>query len=428
MPIKYRSIAGTKDILPPAVSLWRKIEAEARDLFCTFNYREIRTPVIEHTELFVRSVGKDTDIVEKEMYTFTDRDEKSVSLRPEATAGAIRAYLQNGLYAVQSLWKLYYIGPMFRRERPQQGRLRQFHQIGAELIGSYLPSADCETIIWVLEYFRRLGVGDTVLNINSAGCPKCKPDYIMRLREELKPNIGKMCLDCQRRYKKNIFRMLDCKQPGCRVIIDRLPVITDYLCSECSDHFNKLRQLLDTEGIDYKLNPHLVRGLDYYNRTVYEFNHRELGSQDAIAAGGRYDILVKHLMGPVTGAVGFSIGVERLIMVMEKVSKASVPTRGLDVYLISLDEESFQLNFTLINELRRNNISADIDYEQKSLKAQMRSANKQRAVLVILRGGDEIKKGVVTLKDMSTGEEQKVPVGDIEKKLKKILAAKHKQG
>ena len=413
MSLKYRSITGTKDLFPPAVLTWQYLEEEARKLFHVFNYQEIRTPIIEHTELFARSVGAVTDIVEKEMYTFTDRDEKSVSLRPEETAGVIRAYLQNGLYSNQSLWKLYYVGPMFRRERPQQGRFRQFHQIGAELIGSYLPSADCETIIWLMEYFKSLKINDVVLNINSAGCPKCKPGYTMRLKEELKPKLKSMCPDCQRRYTKNIFRLLDCKHPRCKEEIAKLPLIVEFLCGECEEHFNELKKLLDAESIPYQVNPHLVRGLDYYTKTVYELNHKGLGSQNAVAAGGRYDLLIGEMGGPHQGAVGFSIGEERLAMILDKLKTLSIPENKIKVYLISFDKESYDFNFKLLNNFRRNGISSDMDFEKKSVKAQMRIANKLGASCVILVGGNELQEGVVTLKNMEDGTEEKVPADKI---------------
>lgn len=413
MALKYQSITGTKDIFPPEISRWQYLEKTARELFDTFGYQEIRTPIIENTELFMRSVGTDTDIVEKEMYTFVDRDNTSVSLRPEETAGVVRAYLEDGLYSTQSLWKLYYIGPMFRRERPQQGRFRQFHQIGAELIGSFLPNADCETILWQVEYFKKLKLVDVILNLNSAGCSKCKPGYTMRLKEEIEPKLKMMCPDCQRRYKRNVFRLLDCKMEQCRDVINELPVITDSLCGECVLHFNELKKLLESENISYELNPHLVRGIDYYTRTIYEFIHKGLGSQNAIAAGGRYDLLVQDMGGLPTGAVGFSIGEERLAMVLEKSENLSIPEATVKIYLISLDKESYNLNFKLLNELRRVGISSDIDYEQKSLKAQMRTANKLGVRYVILRGSEEIRAGVVTLKDMQSGTEEKIESGKV---------------
>lgn len=421
MTLKYHRITGTRDILPSEIPLWQSIEESARHLFYLFGYQEIRTPIIENTELFIRSVGVDTDIVEKEMYTFIDRDKSSVSLRPEETAGVIRAYLENGLYGTQLLWKLYYIGPMFRRERPQQGRFRQFHQIGAELIGSYLPSADFETIIWLVEYFNHLGLKDTILNLNSCGCPKCRPGYMMRLKEEIEPILKMMCADCQRRYKRNILRLLDCKQEQCRKVIMNLPIITEFLCPECNVHFDELKRLLDSEGISYELNPHLVRGIDYYTKTVYEFIHKGLGSQNAIAAGGRYDLLIQDMGGQPTGAVGFSIGQERLVMALEGSGRVSIPSSRVSVYLISLDKESYNLNLKLLNQLRKEGISADIDYEGKTIKAQMRTANKIGARYVILRGSDEINQGVVTLKDMRDGMEEKIKDSEIVKVVKEKL-------
>ncbi len=421
MTLKYQMITGTKDVLPPEIFMWQYMEAAARKLFHTFGFQEIRTPIIEYTELFVRSVGSDTDIVEKEMYTFVDRDEKSVSLRPEETAGVVRAYLENGLYSSQSLNKLYYIGPMFRRERPQQGRYRQFHQIGAESIGSCLPGTDAENIIWLVEYFNEIKVKGIVLNLNSSGCQKCKPGYTLALREKLDPKIKSMCADCQRRYKRNIFRLLDCKQDACREIINDLPVITDYLCTECAEHFSELKKLLDSEGIAYKLNPHLVRGIDYYTKTVFEFIHEGLGSQNTVAAGGRYDMLVQDMGGIPTGAVGFSIGEERLAMILEKNPDISIPKPQINVYLISLDKDSYNKNLKLLYQLRRMGVAAEIDYEGKSLKAQMRIANRIGVNYAVLRGSNEIKEGVVTLKDMQKGTEEKIPENSIESYIQKKL-------
>lgn len=408
MTLKYQTISGTKDVFPPETYLWQYVEKVAHDQFQIFGFNEIRTPIIENTELFVRSVGSDTDIVEKEMYTFVDKDEKSVSLRPEETAGVIRAYLEGGLYSLQSMCKLYYIGPMFRRERPQQGRYRQFHQIGAELIGSYLPSTDVEAIIWLSQYFDKLKIKDIELNLNTSGCPKCKPGYSMILKEKIESQIASMCPDCQRRSKRNVFRLLDCKKDHCREIIKDLPLISDYLCIDCSSHFNDVKRLLNEQDVKFKINPHLVRGLDYYTRTVFEFIHKGLGSQNAVAAGGRYDLLVQEMGGQATGSVGFSIGEERLIMVLQKMDNLFFPKSNIEVYFISLDTESYDLNLKLLYELRKSGISSDIDYEQKSLKAQMRTANRLGVKYVILRGSEEIKQGVITLKDMQNSSEEKI--------------------
>lgn len=417
MTLKYCSITGTNDILPQDSSAWQCLEGSARKLFDIFGYREIRTPILEQTELFIRSVGPDTDIVEKEMYTFIDKDKKSASLRPEETAGVVRAYLQNSMYAKQSLWKLYYIGPMFRREKPQAGRFRQFHQIGAEVIGSYLPCADAETLIWLRDYFSVLKVPNIILKLSSAGCSKCRPGYSIHLREMLGASIKDMCQDCQKRYKRNIFRVLDCKQSQCRKIIDTLPIILDFLCTECMEHFEELKKHLKEEEISFEIAPHLVRGLDYYTRTVYEFVHEGLGSQNAVAAGGRYDLLVGDMGGPPTGSVGFSIGIERLILALKNVPGTE---NKLQVYLVSLDKESYGLNFRLLEKLRKRGICADIDFEQKSIKAQMRTANKLGVRYTIVRGSLEIKKNVVTLKDMDKGTEEKVA----EKKIVDVLEKK----
>lgn len=423
MALKYRSISGTNDILPPAGQLWHCLEEKARDLFYRYGYQEIRTPILENTELFTRSVGAHTDIVEKEMYTFADRDNKSVSLRPEETAGVVRAYLEGSLYAKKSLWKLFYFGPMFRRERPQAGRFRQFHQIGAEILGTNSPGADAETITWLCHYFKMFNLPDLQIKVNTAGCSKCRPGYTMRLKEELGERIKDMCPDCQRRYQRNIFRVLDCKQAQCREIIEKLPIILDVVCSECKDHFSELENYLSKNSIHYQRDVHLVRGLDYYTRTVYEFVSpiEGLGAQNTLAAGGRYDRLVQDMGGQSTGAVGFSIGVERLIMALDKLKCFELPDRRLQLYLISLDKESFELNYALLNELRQVGLRADIDLQQKSIKAQMRLANKMRARFVIVRGENERKDNVVILKDMDEGTEQKVKEVQIVDVLKKML-------
>jgi len=329
------------------------------------------------------------------------------------------------LYSLQSLNKLYYIGPMFRRERPQQGRYRQFHQIGAEVIGSSLPCIDAENIIWLIEYFKILKVKDIILHLNSSGCSKCKPGYILALKEKLDPKIKSMCPDCQRRYKRNIFRLLDCKQDSCKAIISELPVIADYMCSECSTHFDELKKLLDSEGIAYHLNPHLVRGIDYYTKTVFEFIHKGLGSQNTVAAGGRYDMLVQDMGGIPTGAFGFSIGEERLAMLLEKTEGIVFPRPKINVYLVSLDDDSYKRNLKLLYQLRRVGIISEIDYEQKSLKAQMRSANKLSADYVVLRGSNEMQEGVVTLKDMQNGTEEKISENAIESLLLKKINSIH---
>ena len=419
--LKYKSISGTSDLLPPYTQMWQYLENKARELFNCYGYKEIRTPVLENTELFARSVGLNTDIVEKEMYTFCDKDKSSVSLRPEETAGVIRAYLENSLYAKLPLWKLFYIGPMFRRERPQAGRLRQFHQIGAEVVGSHSPGLDAEVIIWLKKYFDILGLKNIEIILNSSGCPKCRPGFSMRLKEELADKIEGMCVDCQRRYKRNIFRILDCKQESCRSVIDKLPKVIDSLCDGCNDHFIKLRKHLSVSKIDYKIAPHLVRGLDYYTKTVFEIisNCDALGSQNTLAAGGRYDQLVQDMGGQPTGAVGFSIGIERTAMVFEQLKNVDEFDSKFQVYLVSLDEESYYSNFELLNVLRNEGIQADIDYQGKSLKAQMRLANKLRSRYVIIRGENERKENIVVLKDMEKGQEEKVDCGKLIEVLKK---------
>jgi histidyl-tRNA synthetase len=400
-----KAVRGTRDILPPSSAVWNHVEAIAREVFRTFHCQEIRTPIFEPTELFARGVGADTDIVSKEMYTWEDRDGSSITLRPENTASVIRAYIEHRLDQQPGLKKLYYIGPMFRRERPQKGRYRQFSQIGAEVIGSESPAVDAEVIEMVLEVLVRCGVEAPHLIVNSVGCPKCRPVFVEALRDRLQSVKSGMCQDCQRRADTNPLRVLDCKIPEDQPVIDSLPSILEHLCEDCASHFTAVRRLLDVRAIEYEIRSRLVRGLDYYTRTTFEVTHGALGAQNSILGGGRYDGLAESLGSRVAApGIGFSIGEDRLVMAIEEKVSASELAR-LDVYLAPMGQAALEHGVALARELRRAGIVVEVGVEGK-LKRAMENANKLGAKRVLLIGDNEIAAGVYALKDMATGEQE----------------------
>ncbi|HWP82284.1 MAG TPA: histidine--tRNA ligase [Bacteroidota bacterium] len=409
--MKYRSIKGTRDILPGEVERWQHVEAVVRTVMRDFNYNEIRTPIFEQTSLFARSIGELTDIVTKEMYTFTDRSEESITLRPEGTASTLRAYIQNNLGEQSPLVKVYYIGPMFRQERPQAGRLRQFHQFGSEAIGSSSPMLDAETILIPLEVYRRLGVTETKLAMNSVGCEKCRPRYkeqLVKYLESVKENLSQ---ESQERLRANPLRVLDSKDERDRTWTADAPFMVDHLCEECRSHFNEVRSLLDGLKIVYHVDGRLVRGLDYYTKTAFEITSRHLGSQDALAGGGRYDLLVKELGGKQTPGVGFAAGMERLMIVLEK-NHPPTASHGPIIFFVTTDEQSRRWAFLRAQELRAKGISAELDYLDRSVKAQMREANRQAAKYVLVIGDEELRSMRGKLKDMSTGEERPISLNE----------------
>jgi histidyl-tRNA synthetase len=409
----FKAIRGAKDILPGDAGLWQKIEALARRTFSNYGYREIRTPIIEDSGLFNRCLGALSDIVQKQMFEIK-RDREVLCLRPEATASVVRAYIENHLDRSSGFSKFYYIGPMFRAERPQKGRLRQFHHIGIEAIGSLSPYLDVEVISLASRLLDDFGVKGAEIVINSLGCDTDKKKLSAELRAKLKDRLADLCLDCRGRFERNVFRILDCKNPACVNLAKDLKLGSGALCDECRRHFDKVKQGLDALGIKYNLSSRLVRGLDYYTRTVFEIKHPDLGSQDAIAAGGRYDNLVRELGGPDTGAIGFAFGVERIILAASEKPGAG---KAAGVYLISLGEESMAAGLKLLDELRKNNIQADTNYSSKSLKGAMREANDSGSRFALIIGTDELEKGVVTLKDMASGEQRQVKTGDLVKEL-----------
>jgi len=398
-----RAVKGTRDILPPSSAIWNKVEAAARRVFAAYNYDEIRTPILEETALFARSVGEDTDIVSKEMYTFEDRDGSSLTLRPECTASVLRAYIEHRLDQQPGLQKLYYIGPMFRRERPQKGRYRQFYQIGAEAIGSESPFVDAEVIEMVIAILHELGIEDFQLLLNSVGCKKCRAKFVEVLRERLKIVAPTMCGDCQRRAEVNPLRVLDCKVPEDQPIIDSLPSILDYLDEPCRDHFRRVREYLEERQIRFEIKPRLVRGLDYYTRTTFEITHGSLGAQNSILGGGRYDGLAENL-GSKTPApgIGFSIGEDRLVMTVEE--KQSIEQSTLDLYIAPMGDAALRHCGVLAGDIRKLGVSVEVGVDHK-LKRMMELANKLRARYTLIVGDNEIVSKSYALKDMASGEQ-----------------------
>ncbi|BBB92881.1 MAG TPA: histidine--tRNA ligase [Methylomusa anaerophila] len=409
---------GTKDILPDLSSHWRYIESIARDICNRSVYQEIRTPIFEHTELFLRGIGETTDIVEKEMYTFIDRGKRSITLRPENTAAVVRSYLEHKLYADLQPSKLYYIGPMFRYDRPQAGRYRQFHQFGVEAIGAKGPVIDAEIISLAVLFFRKLGLNELMLYINSVGCPKCRPVYRTQLKDFFHEKLSFLCEDCQSRFERNPMRILDCKNDKCAEISNNAPHMVESLCEDCSTHFSQLKQLLTAAQIDYIINPRLVRGLDYYTKTAFEIQYPPLGAQSAVCGGGRYDGLVAECGGQPTPGIGFAIGLERVLLALEKQKLLPEVNTAIDVFVAPLIGAAQAMAFGLLVKLREQGVTCDMDYMERSLKAQMKYANKYPAKYVALIGEDEIAQGKVMFKNMATGEQQLTDSKDIIRMIK----------
>ena len=412
----FKRVPGTKDILPEEASWWQRIEEISRKIFSRYNYAEIRTPIIEDVSLFNRSLGDAAEIVQKQMFIIK-KEKDAYCLRPEGTASIARAYLENNLDKITGLLKLYYIGPMFRRERPQKGRLRQFHHIGCEVIGSKDPFVDIEVVSLADNLLKAFSINDYEINLNSLGCPKDKKELAKILRQGLKDRTAKLCAECRLRFKRNILRVLDCKNKTCQDIIKQLDIQDQHLCQECKTHFTQVQEGLDGLKIDYRINPYLVRGLDYYTGTVFEIIHNQLGSQDALGAGGRYNNLIKELGGPDIGAIGFAFGMERLLLVSRcqsvKVSKEKL------VYIITLGDEAKKMGLKLLHNLRGTGIASDTDYEGKSLKGAMRRANDLGARHVLIIGEDELQKNSVTLKDMASGEQREIKAENLIRELTK---------
>jgi histidyl-tRNA synthetase len=418
---KISAIKGIKDILPQETPIWNHFESTARKIFGLFGFREIRVPIIEKTELFKRGIGETTDIVEKEMYTFHDRDDELITLRPEATAGVIRAYIEHNMQAHEQITKLFTIGPMFRRERPQKGRFRQFHQINVELFGEDRPQADAEIIFMLAYFLKSTGITNFSLEINSLGCRKCRPAFSRAVVAHLQGSEQSLCLNCQRRIKTNPLRVFDCKTETCQDIISHAPKILDYLCNECEQHFADVKSSLADLGISYQINPKMVRGLDYYIRTAFEVTSGTLGAQNAIAGGGRYDGLVSFLGGPEVAGIGFAAGMERLVACLEQKNDRPIKT---DVYIAALGATALKKAFLLTNKLREAGISAEMNYSDKSLKSQMKRADKLNSSFTLILGDEEIEKNSVKLRDMNSKKQEILPLDKLPETLLNFLKEK----
>jgi len=405
-----KGIRGFKDILPGEVEKWQYVESEVRRVFGLFGFLELRIPLLERTELFARSIGEATDIVGKEMYTFPDRDGDSLTLRPEATTSIMRAYLEHGLDVKEPVGKYYFIGPMFRYERPQKGRYRQFHQIDAEILGVQEAQADAELLVMLMRFLGGLALKNLNLQINSLGDPACRGPYRDEIQKFLRSKREGLCEDCQRRLETNPLRVFDCKKEECQAQLAGAPVVLDFLCPDCRRHFERVKGLLDELRLPYAVNPRMVRGLDYYTRTAFEIVAGDLGAQNAVCGGGRYDGLAEEIGGPSVPAIGFAIGVERLVMLLPEEKNY---LRYPDVFIAALGEEAQRKGFALAQELRDAGVWVELDYEGKSLKSQMRKAGRFRTPWVVILGEEELKKDKAVLRDMAAKGQEEVPLTEI---------------
>ena len=408
-----KAVTGTKDIVPSNIPRWKYLEKTVEKIFCNFNYKEIRTPIFEETSLFARGIGEETDIVGKEMYTFKDRSDTSLTLKPEMTAAVVRAYLEHSLGAQQSLVKLFYMSPMFRQERPQAGRFRQFHQFGAEAIGSKSPMLDVEMIQMAYEILTSLGLKHLTVKINSLGTPETRENYKNLLKIFLENKKDKLSEDSRRRFETNILRIFDSKVEADQKIIKDAPKLVDNLDEESKNDFEVVKNQLTKFGIPFTIDPSLVRGLDYYTKLTFEIDSGSVGAQTALCGGGRYDLLIETLGGKPTPATGFAAGIERILLACENEKSFIVPEPAIDIYLVRIDNELESIVCELAGKLRKENLSVDFDYLQRSVKAQMREANKLNAKYGLFIGGDEYKQGFMNLKNMSTGEEVKILLSEI---------------
>jgi len=417
--VEIKAIRGFNDILPDEIGKWQFVEDTAREVFEGFGFSEIRIPIIERTELFSRGIGEVTDIVEKEMYTFTDRSGNSLTLRPEATASMSRAYLEHQIYSFDPVAKLYCIGPMFRYEKPQKGRYRQFYQIDAEVFGVENPMVDAEIILMLIHFLKKVGLEKLELQINSLGCRACRPRYREELKNFLTKRSFQLCEDCQRRLHTNPLRVFDCKVETCQEAIADAPQVVDYICDECHKHFNKVKEYLGMAGLTFILNPRMVRGLDYYTRTAFEVVSYQLGAQNAVTGGGRYDNLFQEIGGLDVPGIGFAIGMERLISLLPKEKEFF---RYPHLFVAALSEEAYREAYQLVNQLHLQGIRTELDYEGKSLKSQMRRADKLKARYVLILGEEELKRGRAVLRNMEDKSQEEIPIQDLVNTLKsKIL-------
>ncbi len=404
---------GTKDVLPNQSCKWQFIEKSARETAEIFNIKEVRTPVFEHTELFLRGVGETTDVVNKEMYTFEDKGGRSITLKPEGTAGAVRLFIENGLASTPMPLKTYYITPCFRYERPQAGRLREFHQFGVEVFGAKSAETDAEVIFAASTFLNKLGIKKTELQINSIGCRICRAEYNKALKEYFRPHLAEMCETCRSRFDKNPLRMLDCKEEKCKKITADAPKILDFLCEDCNTHFEKVKSLLSANNVPYVVNSGIVRGLDYYTKTVFEFVSTDIGAQGAVCAGGRYDNLVEELGGPSLPAIGFAAGIERLMLLMENTGVSFPDGQKPLIYVAGMDDATRAKAFEIVARLRANGVNAEADLMERSVKAQFKYADKLGAQYVAVIGGNELISGEANIKNMTEGTQTAVKFDEI---------------
>ena len=412
---------GTKDVLPEDSGKWQYVEREARKVAALFHAEEIRTPTFEATELFARGVGDTTDVVTKEMYTFTDKGDRSMTLKPEGTAGVCRSFIENGMSSRPMPLKMFYITPVFRYERPQAGRLREHHQFGVEFYGAASPETDAEVILLARTLLNRLGVTELVLKINSIGCKECRPKYNEALKNYLRPHLHEMCETCRERFEKNPLRIIDCKEEGCKALVKGAPSILDYLCEECKAHFEKLCALLSDAGVKYEVDPTIVRGLDYYTKTVFEFVSTAKVAQGTVCGGGRYDGLVENLGGKPTPCVGFGMGIERLLNVLSDMGIELPAPDPVKVYFAPMGENAKKLAFRLATDLRSRGVSAETDLMDRSFKAQFKYADKLGAKFVVAIGEDEVNSGKVTVKKMEDGSTEEVEISALCARLENLF-------
>jgi len=408
---RYPSLKGIQDILPPAIFQWQKIEQTAKDVFSLYGFQELRAPIIESTDIFIRSIGETTDIVEKEMYTFPDKAGRSITLRPEGTAPVVRCYVQNRLYDLPSPQKFFYSGPMFRYERPQKGRFRQFYQIGVEALGTSDPKLDAEILFMLRLFLERIGLEGLSFEVNSIGCEKCRPDYKKALLNFLSGKIDESCPDCKRRYTFNPLRILDCKVKECIKLRVGAPKVTDFLCNDCREHFDALLSLLRLHNFPHVINPDMVRGLDYYTRTTFEVTSTKLGAQNTVAAGGRYDRLVEEFGGPPTPAIGFAMGMERIVELLKASDRLKIPAPR--VFIATIGAPAEKEGLILAEKLREKGLWVEISYAGSSLRSQLRKADRLSAAYVFMLGDNEISSGKIKWKRLSDGSQGEIPLDKV---------------
>ena len=419
--MKIQAPRGTNDILPQDAAVWQHLESKARDIFSAYNYQEIRTPIFENTDLFQRGIGEATDIVEKEMYTFEDKGGRSITLRPEGTASVIRSFLENKIYGQAQPTKYYYIGPMFRYERPQSGRFRQFHQLGVEAIASNDPALDAEIISLGMRLLQSFGLDELELHLNSVGCSKCRPDYVKKLKGYLNEHKEELCDNCQERIDRNPLRVLDCKNKSCQKVISDAPKITENLCDDCEEHFSEVQDYLDILSLDYIINPLLVRGLDYYTNTAFEIKDNALGAQNTVFGGGRYNGLAEEIGNKDLPGIGFALGIERLLLSLEAKDIELPVDSGVDLYITVIGDKAKKESFKLLDKLRNSGFKTEIDYLGRSVGSQMKSADRMNAEYTIIIGENELDNNSATIRNMKSGDEKEIQLSNLLEEMKKLV-------